>query len=297
MKHMLLLLAIIHLTAPLSLAGNSPHVKARLVADSDQIQPGKPFTIAVVFDIDPDWHIYWKNPGDAGQATLVKLTLPAGFSAGEIRYPAPTKFVQPGDIVAYGYETQTALLATITPPAAGDAAKPAEIAAAVSWLVCNDVCIPGKADLHLTLPNATLNTPNTLNTLNTPDAALIGQYTAQVPADFTDHLGTIAAHADAKPQDNHTIIAVSVDIAWPHPPTGDGVFLPASSETYNFTNAKITANGNTAHLQFTAQTLAGKKPAAEKLEITLNYPASTSPVKAVRFWLHFPTGQVAKPGE
>jgi len=286
MKHALLTLAILLLTAPLTLARNSPHVQARLIADVNHIQPGKPFTVAVVFDIDPDWHIYWKNPGDAGLPTLVKLTLPDGFTAGELRYPTPKKFVQPGDIIAYGYETQTALLATITPPAAWDTAKPkpVDISAAVTWLVCSDVCLPGKADLTLTLPG------------NKPDADLIARYVAQVPTDFTDQLGRMTSHADAKVEGNHTTVAVTVDIAWTHPPTGDAIFLPGNSATYNFTDAKITAAGKATHMQFTAQTLAGKKPEAEKLEVVLNFPDSTSTTKAVRFWVNLPSGEIGKAG-
>ena len=71
------------------------HVQASLVADTTGVSVGKPFTVGVLLKIDPGWHIYWKNPGDAGLPTKVKWTLPDGFTAGELRYPTPHEFTLP----------------------------------------------------------------------------------------------------------------------------------------------------------------------------------------------------------
>src|SRR5271168_3908009 len=86
------------------------HVQAELLANVSEIQPGKPFWLGVHFVIDPSWHIYWKNPGDAGLPTRVKLTLPDGFTAGPLQFPTPSRFEQPGGIVIYGYENSVTLL-------------------------------------------------------------------------------------------------------------------------------------------------------------------------------------------
>src|ERR1700722_3147986 len=85
-------------------ASAAPHVQAELLANTSAIQPGKPFWLGVRLTIDPGWHVYWKNPGDAGLATRVKFTLPNGFSAGPLQFPTPHRFDQPGNIVAFGYE-------------------------------------------------------------------------------------------------------------------------------------------------------------------------------------------------
>src|SRR5271170_1748892 len=86
------------------------HVKTELFADVSAIQPGKPFWLGVRLSIDPGWHIYWKNAGDAGLPTRVKFTLPDGFSAGPLQFPTPHRFDQPGNIVAFGYEDSVLLL-------------------------------------------------------------------------------------------------------------------------------------------------------------------------------------------
>ena len=121
-------------------------VQAKLLADVDSVKPGKPFNLAIHFKIKPDWHLYWKYPGDAGLPPRVKWKLPDGFTASEFRFPIPVKDVLPGGIVAYAYHDELLLTATITPPNNLDAGKPLTFAADLSWLVCEtDLCLPGKA--------------------------------------------------------------------------------------------------------------------------------------------------------
>ncbi len=63
-------------------AGDEP-VQAAFFADASAAAPGQPFKVGVLFRIAPEWHIYWKYPGDAGLATEVKFELPKGFVAGD----------------------------------------------------------------------------------------------------------------------------------------------------------------------------------------------------------------------
>ena len=127
-------------------------VKARLVSDVNSVKPGEPFTLGVLLKITPGWHIYWKNPGESGMATSVKWKLPEGFAAGELQFPFPRQFGQSGDVIGYGYEDEVLLTATITPPKNLDSSKPLSVSADVAWLVCEKVCLPGKAKLTLDFP-------------------------------------------------------------------------------------------------------------------------------------------------
>jgi thiol:disulfide interchange protein DsbD len=127
-------------------------VLAELRANVASMKPGKPFTAGVLLTIKPGWHIYWKNPGDSGLPTRVTWKLPTGFTAGPLQFPIPVTFDQPGDIAGYGYHDQVLLMTEITPPADLLSAAPVEIAADVSWLVCEKVCIPGKATVKTSLP-------------------------------------------------------------------------------------------------------------------------------------------------
>jgi len=126
-------------------------VRAHLVADTTAITPGKPFEVGLVLEMAPKWHTYWEYGGDAGLPTSIKWTLPPGFTAGGIQWPLPERDVEPGGIEVYAYGGQTMLITTITPPADFKETS-VTLQATASWLVCAEICIPGKAEVDLTLP-------------------------------------------------------------------------------------------------------------------------------------------------
>jgi len=126
-------------------------VTARMLADVKSVAPGRPFAVGVMLEVKEGWHVYWKNPGDAGMATSVKLSLPQGFSAGPLRWPKPETFKQPGDITGYGYTGKVMLISTITPPKDLAVGSKVAISAEATWLACKDMCVPGEKRLVLEL--------------------------------------------------------------------------------------------------------------------------------------------------
>ncbi|HEX3863442.1 MAG TPA: protein-disulfide reductase DsbD domain-containing protein [Stellaceae bacterium] len=134
-------------------------VKARLVADAPALTPGGTLWVDLHVDIAAGWHIYWRNPGDSGLPTQIEWTLPPGFAAGDINWPAPERFVV-GTIGNYGYAGSADLLVPISVPATPESgAPPPRIDATASWLVCSEICIPGEAKLTLDLPVGTAAAP------------------------------------------------------------------------------------------------------------------------------------------
>jgi thiol:disulfide interchange protein len=127
-------------------------VAARLVSESGSAAPGSVLWTDLHLDIKPGWHIYWRNPGDAGIATAIDWHLPPGFSAGAIEWPVPQWFVV-GDLANYGYEKSVDLLVPIKAPQSLGRTVP--LAAHVSWLACAEICIPGATDLALNLSTGT----------------------------------------------------------------------------------------------------------------------------------------------
>ncbi|QUV89173.1 protein-disulfide reductase DsbD [Chloracidobacterium aggregatum] len=128
-----------------------PHVKAELIAETTAIRPGVPFWVAIRFELEEHWHTYWRNPGDSGQPTSIKWKLPPGFKADDIQWPIP-KRIEVSGLVGYGYEKEVLHLIRITPPDKLPVGKPVTLAGKVRWLVCKEECIPGDAELTLTLP-------------------------------------------------------------------------------------------------------------------------------------------------
>lgn len=126
--------------------------RATLVADTTAFEPGSTFRLGVRFTIDEHWHIYWHSARDGGLPTTIAWQLPEGWTAGPITWPVPRRFVDPGDLVSYGYEHEVLLASTITVPEGYEGTDPVKLAADVSWLVCKVQCLIGEAKPTLALP-------------------------------------------------------------------------------------------------------------------------------------------------
>ena len=128
----------------------TPQLTVDLVAEPTPIISGKTVTLALRFNPVPGWHIYWKNPGDSGLPPSVTWKLPPGWTAGPLQFPFPEKILLP-PLVSYGYEQETLLLTTFTIPDYEKIPSSFPIEADIEWLVCKETCLPGKAQLNLTL--------------------------------------------------------------------------------------------------------------------------------------------------
>jgi len=125
-------------------------VVAELVSPQASIQPGQPFWVALKLTHDEHWHSYWINAG-TGYPTSINWTLPEGFAAGPIVWPAPhTVKDTAGKITGNGYEGTIFLFTQITPPANLAPGASVTLKAAAEWLMCKDSCMPGDAQLELT---------------------------------------------------------------------------------------------------------------------------------------------------
>jgi thiol:disulfide interchange protein DsbD len=126
-------------------------IHVSLLGEPASIAPGQEFWVAVQFRMEKGWHIYWINPGDSGEPPRVQWRLPAGFQTGELQWPHPERLVSKYS-TDYGYAGQMLLLAPIRPPAGLAPGGKAELAGTVKWVVCREVCIPGKTEVALSLP-------------------------------------------------------------------------------------------------------------------------------------------------
>jgi len=135
-------------------------VTATLIADADGIVPGREITVGLRLEMEPGWNTYWEYAGDAGIPTTIAWTLPAGFRAGAIEWPVPERISDPGGIDIYGYKGAVLLPVTIQVPADLKPGETVTLRAHATWLVCKEICVPGKADLALTLPVVARSHPN-----------------------------------------------------------------------------------------------------------------------------------------
>ena len=125
------------------------HLTAELVSVAPTIAPGGTLQLGLVLTLEEHWHVYWINAGDSGEPPKITWTLPPGITAGPMQFPIPTRLPL-GPLMDFGYEDSVAFPVLLT--AAKDVKPgPIRIDAKVNWLVCREVCIPGKAHLGLNL--------------------------------------------------------------------------------------------------------------------------------------------------
>ncbi|MFN0314332.1 MAG: protein-disulfide reductase DsbD family protein [Burkholderiales bacterium] len=137
---------------------SQPHSSARLLAEQREMAAGQDVTLGLHLKLDPGWHAYWKNPGDSGMATQISWTLPEGFTADTIQWPAPRR-IDTGPVTSYGYDDAVLLMTSVQVPGAF-ASHSATFVAQADWLVCKEICIPASAKLTLSLPISSQPAPD-----------------------------------------------------------------------------------------------------------------------------------------
>ena len=161
---LMLFLLVLCLRAPAQLTevgdgGSGPfkaqHLSVELTSLAPSVSPGGQVTVGLVVTLEEHWHVYWVNAGDSGEPPALKWTLPAGVTSGPMQFPTPSRLPL-GPLMDFGYEDSTAFPFQIS---VAPSVKPGRIHldAKVNWLVCREVCIPGKGHLGLDLnvaPNA-----------------------------------------------------------------------------------------------------------------------------------------------
>jgi thiol:disulfide interchange protein len=129
------------------------HLTVELVTETTSIAPNHDFLAGLHFVLDPGWHIYWINAGDAGEPPRVDWQLPSGITAGAPQFPAPERLPL-GPLMDFGYQHEVLLPIPMRADASLHPGTNAILRGQLHFLVCSDVCIPGKAELEQTVPVA-----------------------------------------------------------------------------------------------------------------------------------------------
>jgi suppressor for copper-sensitivity B len=137
----------------------NPQSRVRLISPYAEAPAAGPWQLGLEFATQPGWHVYWKNSGDAGYPPVIDFAATPGAGEVEIRWPAPERYLFPGDLEALGYEGEVIYPLTLAiEPAGGTGAVTAgetvTLAADLDYLVCEVDCIPYRYQLTLAQPVA-----------------------------------------------------------------------------------------------------------------------------------------------
>jgi DsbC/DsbD-like thiol-disulfide interchange protein len=207
------------------------HVTIEAFADQQIIRPGQTFRIAVVERIQPGWHTYWVNPGDAGQATRLRWSVPSGYRVDDVQWPVPQVF-RSGSLVTYGYEGEVTLVQSVHAPDSLTSV-PAYLSVEAQWLACQDICIPEHGVAQVTIrqqPTAAQAAPSASTALFTAAGARLPK-----PSPW-----------DASLAVGPTSVVLTVHGIAPHlPPSAQVQFLPLTwGEIDNAARQKMARSGD-----------------------------------------------------
>ncbi len=231
-------------------AGTARPADAELLADVDSIQPGASFRLGIRIQMKPGWHVYWRNPGDAGMATDVRFDLPEGFQVGPIQWPAPLRFQQPGGIDGFGYESEVILTARVTAPRKLDPGSAVALRASVDWLACKELCIPGDANVSVSLPVGKARPSSDAKTLERWHQRVPG------PASQSPAVADITTRTTSTGRGRYDVSAV---IDWAQLPD-DVDWLPAPDAHTMIRDITVRTVGRRTQIRCQREALPGARP-------------------------------------
>ena len=167
----------------------APHLTAEMTSLAPNVAPGGQVYAGLVVTLDDKWHVYWINAGDSGNPPTITWTLPTGVTAGSMQFPAPSRLPL-GPLMDFGYEDEVTFPVAIK-VAPNVPSGPIHLDAKITWLVCREVCIPGKAHMGLDL-NVTTGAPPTVN--SGPIAEALDNIPRPLPANM--HFAVLAGKTD-----------------------------------------------------------------------------------------------------
>ena len=224
-----LLMMLLLLAAPLLHAASSatgPHIRVSLISENQTLVPGEKNWIGMLFQPEQGWHTYWQNPGDSGEPPKVTWKTANNINIGQWQWPIPTA-IPVAHLVNYGYEGDSLLMAPVSLPS--DASGPVVIQAELSWLVCQEDCIPGWATLEITIPTASSSSPGEF-------ADLFEQTRKQLP-----HSTPITA--------NHEVAEQHLTVRFSPPYQSQWQLLPLRSDTSQHNQLQQSLQIDHAQLQ------------------------------------------------
>lgn len=105
--------------------------------------------LGLEFELQPGWHVYWKNSGDAGYPPRLDFSATPWIRDARLLFPAPRRFDLAAGMVSFGYEG--AVLYPIAASVAAPEGAPKAVRARLDYLICREECIPHQTDLALEL--------------------------------------------------------------------------------------------------------------------------------------------------
>jgi len=143
------------------------HTEVELVNLSPSIEVGQTVRVGLKFKCEPNYHIYWKNVGDAGTPPTITWKENADVKFGNTFWPGPHIFDQKG-VINFVYSDETIIV--FEAKVSSTAKNQIQLDGLAEWLECNENgCFPKEKQVSLTLNLGTNNKVSEIDSKLYPD--------------------------------------------------------------------------------------------------------------------------------
>jgi len=208
-------------------------VSVRVTSSAPAIGPGEAFYLVAEFKIEPEWHIYWKNPGETGAPTVIDVEAPPSYTIGAPIFARPMCIEAP-DGVTYGYENRAVVAIPVTAPD-NVSDGTVTINTDITYLVCKGLCMMGSATTSLDIVTAAA--PKNLK-------ASLQELGSELGVSFPQPLDTLDTLDKAEIAFDGTVLR----LAFPAAEGAEIAFFPADSPGVRFEKPGIDFSGGRAHM-------------------------------------------------
>ena len=122
--------------------------KLRLISPFSQNNNNN-ILIGLEYQMDPGWKTYWKSPGDGGFPQIISWDESRNVKNLKILWPTPIEFEILG-FKSLGYKDHVIFPIEVE---VENKNLPILIDLKIRYLICEEICIPGEADLFLEIPS------------------------------------------------------------------------------------------------------------------------------------------------
>jgi DsbC/DsbD-like thiol-disulfide interchange protein len=188
-------------------------------------QPDGSRIAAVAIGLAPGWHTYWRMPGEAGIPPEFDWSGSRNLASVAYEWPRPTLF-DSGGMRTIGYADALVLPVRLVPR---DPSAPLDVRLALSFGVCDDICVPAQSTVSLRLApdappggRAEIEAALAARAESAAEAGVVDATCALVPAADGYRVDATVTFADAPDPGQYAVLESSQPDLW---------IGPAESET------------------------------------------------------------------
>ncbi|MHA1539432.1 MAG: protein-disulfide reductase DsbD domain-containing protein, partial [Alphaproteobacteria bacterium] len=123
------------------------HAQVELLSKTDGLDGHPKIVLGVRFKLQNGAHIYWRTPGDSGQAPQFDWSGSTNIANAKVQWPSPKRFFLQG-LTNFGYEKEVVIPIEIT---LEDPGEPLSARLFVDYIVCQGSCYPEQVNLSIDL--------------------------------------------------------------------------------------------------------------------------------------------------